>query len=114
MMNWFVAKMIFQIESENKNYYQFDEQLRLIEAVNEEIALEMAQQIGMMQQNEITSKQEQSLKWEFIAVTELSYIGEIESGKEIHYRICEPDNVSEYLEMVKDKAEILKNRKITF
>ena len=113
-MNWFVAKMIFQIESENKDYAQFDEQLQLIEAVNEELALEMAHQMGIMQQNEIISKQEQSIKWKFIAITELSYIGEIESGKEIHYRICEPDNVSEYLEMVKDKADSLKNRKITF
>lgn len=113
-MNWFVAKMIFQIEDKEMRYPQFDEQLRLIEAINEELALEMAYQMGAMHQEEVKSAKDEVLKWKFIAVTELAHIGEIAHGKEIHYQISEPEKAFTYLEMVKAKAEQLKNRKLAY
>ncbi|MDA9555196.1 DUF4288 domain-containing protein [Pelobium sp.] len=113
-MNWYVAKIIFQIEDKEMNYPQFDEQLRLIDAINNDLALEMAYQLGLMQQDEIKSSKEHTLKWKFIAVTELYHLGEIEHGKEIHYQISEPEHAITYLEMIKEKAAGLKNRKITY
>lgn len=112
MTNWFAVKMIFQIEDKEKTYPQFDEQIRLIDAVNEELALEMAHQIGMMQQEELLTSNEQKLNWCFIAVTEIQHLGDIEHGKEIHYQISEPAEINTYLQIVKEKAEGLKNRKI--
>lgn len=109
-MNWFVAKLIFEIKSEDSNYPQFDEQLRLIDAVNEELALEMAHQIGLMQQQSITNGQNHSVNWTFIAVTELEHIGNIAHGQEIHYKITEPDAGTQYLAMVQLKAQQLKER----
>lgn len=50
-MNWFVAKMIFQIEGNENAYPQFDEQLRLIDAINEQLALEVAYQLGYIYQD---------------------------------------------------------------
>ncbi|MEO5911014.1 MAG: DUF4288 domain-containing protein [Pelobium sp.] len=110
-MNWFVAKMIFQIEGNDQTYPQFDEQLRLIDAINEELALEIAHQMGMMHQDEVQSSNQQILTWKFVAVTELQYIGDLEHGKEIHYRITEPEQTANYLEMVNEKATGLRKRK---
>ncbi|WP_017256883.1 DUF4288 domain-containing protein [Pedobacter arcticus] len=110
-MNWFVAKLIFEIETQDSKHPQFDEQLRLIEAVNEELALEMAYQLGSMQQEEIINSNNHQVAWKFVAVTEIENIGEIAHGKEIHYKINEPEQVEQYLALVSVKAAQLKNRK---
>ena len=110
-MNWFVAKLIFEINTQGSKNSQFDEQLRLIEAINDELALEMAYQLGLMQQEEIIDNKNHSVVWKFIAVTELENIGEIAHGKEIHYKITEPEQAEKYLAFAKEKASALKNRK---
>lgn len=110
-MNWFVAKIIFQIEGNDQTFPQFDEQLRLIDAVNEELALEIAYQMGVMHQDEVQSRNQQTLRWKFVAVTELQHVGDLEHGKEIHYRITEPEETTSYLEMVNEKATSLRKRK---
>jgi hypothetical protein len=110
-MNWFIVKMIFQIETEDNLYPQFDEQLRIIDAINEDLALEIAYQMGQMEQEEIKSHKDEVLKWKFIAVTEINNIGDIAHGKEIHYQITEPEEAANYLSFVKEKALSLKNRK---
>ncbi|MBK0383325.1 DUF4288 domain-containing protein [Pedobacter sp. SD-b] len=111
-MNWFVAKMVFQIEGCENSYPQFDEQLRLIDAVNEDLALEMAHQLGYLYQDEVKSNNQETVKWKFIAVTEIQYLGNLEQGKEIHYRIVEPDNADIYLDLVYHKTQSIKKRKI--
>lgn len=113
-MNWFVAKLIFRVENHDSKYAQFDEQLRLIEAINADLALEMAHQIGLMQQEEITHNKSASVKWKFVAVTEIENIGDITHGKEIHYKITEPEQAEQYLALVQEKASALKNRKIIY
>ncbi len=110
-MNWFVAKLIFKVETPDSRYAQFDEQLRLIEAINEDLALEMAHQIGLMQQEEIVHSNNHSVHWKFVAVTEIQNIGEIAHGTEIHYKITEPEQAEQYLALVQAKAMQLKNRK---
>ncbi|MRX45591.1 DUF4288 domain-containing protein [Pedobacter puniceum] len=107
-MKWFAVKLIFQIVNDNNKHFQFDEQLRLVQALSKEHALEMAHQVGLMAQENIISQNGHTLNWKFIAVTESEYVGEIEQGKEIHYHIEEPDNVELYLKRVEEKALNLK------
>ncbi len=113
-MNWFVAKMIFQIISDHNNCIQFDEQLRLIEAVDKHLALEIAYQIGFIVQEELKSNHNENTKLKFIAVTELEHIGEIANGKEIHYQLSKPEEVNSYLEIISLKATGLKQLKRLF
>lgn len=113
-MNYFVAKLIFQLFTNDKESNQFDEQLRLIDAVSESLALEMAYQIGSMRQEEICNKNEQKIIWKFIAVTEIQHIGDICNGKEIHYKITEPEKTEDYLALIYDKAHHLKTRKTVY
>jgi hypothetical protein len=110
-MNWFVVKIVFQIISEDQNFPQFDEQLRLIDAINQELALEMAHQLGLMQRDEVVINQNGKLIWKFIAVTEINHLGEISHGTEINYKINEPSNPSNYISLALTKAEGLKNKK---
>jgi hypothetical protein len=110
-MNWFVAKVIFQIEGGESSYAQFDEQLRLIDAINEELALEMAHQLAYIYQDEVKSDKQQTVKWKFIAVTELEHLGNLEHGKELHYHIVEPDHIESYLALSHEKANGLRKRK---
>jgi hypothetical protein len=110
-MNWFVAKVIFQIEGGESAHPQFDEQLRLVDAINEELALEMAHQLAYIYQDEVKSDKQQTVKWKFIGVTELAHLGNLEHGKEIHYHIVEPDDMESYLALADEKANSLRNRK---
>ena len=110
-MNWFVAKMIFQIISDHNNCIQFDEQLRLIEAVDKHLALEIAYQIGFIVQEELKSNHNENTKLKFIAVTELEHLGNLEHGKELHYHIVEPDHIESYLALSHEKANGLRKRK---
>ena len=110
-MNWFVAKVIFQIEGGESAYPQFDEQLRLVDAINEELALEMAHQLAYIYQDEVKSDKQQTVKWKFIAVTELEHLGNLEHGKELHYHIVEPDHIESYLALSHEKANGLRKRK---
>ena len=113
-MNWFVAKLIFEIKTPDSKYAQFDEQLRLLEAISEDLALEMAHQIGLMQQEEIINNNNHLVNWKFVAVTEIQNIGEIAHGKEIYYKITEPEQAEQYLALVHAKATQLKKRKSTY
>ncbi|HEX7367681.1 MAG TPA: DUF4288 domain-containing protein [Pelobium sp.] len=110
-MNWFVAKLIFEIKSEDSKFVQFDEQLRLIEAIDQQLALEMAYQLGLMQQEDAVENKKPKVVWKFVAVTEIENIGEIAHGKEIHYKITEPENAEQYLALAQIKADALKNKK---
>lgn len=109
-MNWYAAKIIFQIENDNLDALQFDEQIRLINAINKDLAIEIAHQIGLMAQEDLPSAKG-NLKWKFIAVTEVEDIGNLEQGKEVYYQIKEPEIVSTYLLRIKEKALSLKHNK---
>ncbi len=111
-MNWFIAKLIFRIDADDAlNTAQFDEQLRLIDAVSRDLAIEVAHQIGLTEQESLKTKKGTDLYWKFVAVTEIEYLGDIANGKEIHYRIHEPENVDIYLAITEEKSQALKKLK---
>lgn len=109
-MNWFTAKIIYQIVDEESISCQYDEQVRLLRAINREQAFEMAHQVALMNQDKLTTESGKTINWEFVAVTELKVIGQIENGLEIQSVINETDSQENYLELVKQKADFLKNR----
>ena len=106
-MEWYSAKMVFHIETHTQTP-QFDEQIRLIQALNREHALETAYQTGLLAQEEFLNNNGNLLRWTFIAVTEINYIGALENGKEIHYQITEADEADLYLQRIEEKALNLK------
>jgi hypothetical protein len=110
-MNWYLAKLIFRIISgDGEHQPQFDEQLRLLSADNWQQAIEKAEALGKQGQDSFLNSKQQNVKWEFINVAELSAVGKLMDGLELHYRIAEPQNVEQYIETVHAKAAQIANR----
>lgn len=110
-MNWYLAKLVFRIVSGvGEHRPQFDEQLRLLSAENWQQALQKAEALGEQGQDSFLNSKQQSVQWQFINVAELSVLGSLKDGLELHYRIAEPLDAEEYMEAVHQKAAQIAGR----
>jgi Domain of unknown function (DUF4288) len=104
-MNWYIAKLVFRIISGIGNHMpQFDEQLRLINAADEEEAFEKALQIGREEQDSFVNHKHERVQWSFINVPELNKLPSLTDGAEIYSRVSEHENAKGYIDMVNNKA----------
>jgi hypothetical protein len=107
-MNWYLTKIVYQIICGDGNHTpQFDEQLRLISAGDEQQAFSKAQRIGLLEEETFFNHQQKMVKWKFINVCELYKLSELIDGAEIYSRIQEADNADRFVEMVHNKAEYI-------
>ena len=105
-MNWYLAKLSFQIICGEGNHTpQFDEQLRLITAEDEDEALTKARTIGRREQETFLNQHEKLVQWKFIDVSELYRISELIDGAELYSRIEEPSSAHTYIELIHRKAQ---------
>lgn len=104
-MNWYLTKIVYQIISgDGKHTAQFDEQLRLIAAADEQEAFDKAQCIGKKDEESFLNQQHQLVKWKFINVCELHKLNALTDGAEIYSRIQEADDATRFVDMVNGKA----------
>ena len=109
-MNWYLTKIIFRIVcGEGDHTPQFDEQLRLIEAHDEQEAFAKAQSIGLKESDAFINAKEQLVQWKFINIAELYKINGFIDGAELYSRIYETDNANEYIDLIQRKAENIQN-----
>src|SRR3569832_1262023 len=104
LMNWYIAKIVFNINSDSNGKKQFDEQLRLINADTDEEALLRARTIGISEEDTFYNDKKKKVKWEFINVAELLPIKRLEDGMELYSRIHETDEGTSYINYVHQKA----------
>jgi hypothetical protein len=105
-MNWYLAKIAFQIICGEGNHHpQFDEQLRLISAPDEEEALLKARSIGYREQESFLNQHHKLVQWKFIDVSELYKMSDLIDGAELYSRIEEPTNADTYIDLIHRKAE---------
>ena len=108
-MNWYLSKLVFRIIcGEGVHRPQFDEQLRLIEAKNENEAFAKATEIGEQEQDEFYNQQHKLVQWKFINIAELYKLSGLLDGAELYSRIQEPDNADLYIELTNKKAAHIK------
>ena len=116
LMNWFITKIVYQVSSENTAHKpQFDEQLRLVEALNTEEAFLKARAIGLREEDCFLNDKQNQVRWEFINVSDVRPLHELADGQEIYSSICEVDNAKEYIRCVHEKAIYIRktvNRKL--
>ena len=107
-MNWYVAKIIYNINLEKGMYApEFDEQLRLIEASSPEEAFSKARKIGKEGEESFKMNDRKTIiNWEFIDVMEVLEL-ELSNGSEISSSIQE--KTSGYINFIKEKALNLQN-----
>jgi hypothetical protein len=105
-MNWYLAKIAFQIIcGEGHHHPQFDEQLRLIAANDEEEALTKARGIGLKEQDTFLNQHHKLVQWKFIDVSELYKMSDLMDGAELYSRIEEPTDAGTYIDLIHRKAQ---------
>ncbi len=104
-MNWYLGKIIFRIIcGEGHHTPQFDEQLRLIAADDEQQAFEKAMAIGEKEQDGFFNHEQQLVQWKFINVAELYRLSGLLDGAEMYSRIQETDDAEGYIEQANRRA----------
>jgi hypothetical protein len=108
IMNWYIAKIVFGIQSEAAQKQQFDEQIRLISADSQEEAFLKARAIGLSEEDSFVNDKNKTVKWEFINVPELTRITNLEDGMEVYSRIHEMEEGNAYIHVIHQKAIALR------
>lgn len=89
---------------------QFDEQLRLITANNEEEAFAKATIIGKEEQDSFLNQKKEVVNWRFVNVAELYHLCKLTDGAEIYSHINEVDDAEAYTTFVHRKAELIQEK----
>jgi Domain of unknown function (DUF4288) len=104
-MNWYIAKIIFRITSGNgADKAQFDEHLKLIQAISFEEAFLKARVLGLREEASFLNNRKQVVKWEFVNVSELLPLKELRDGQELYSEIQEREEPGSYIHCVHQKA----------
>jgi len=110
-MKWYLAKIVFQIIcGDGEHMAQFDEQLRLIAAGNDDEAFEKASAIGKSGEDSFYNLKQQLVKWQFVNVSELHHLRQLNDGAEMYSRISEVDDADNYISFVHRKAESIQRK----
>jgi Domain of unknown function (DUF4288) len=104
-MNWYLTKLVYRIIcGDGEHTAQFDEQLRLIHAADEEEAFDKAMYIGKKEEDCFTNVNEQPVQWKFINVAELYKLQELIDGAELYSQIKETGDAGSYINFIEQKA----------
>ena len=110
-MNWYLTKIVYRIIcGDGHHTAQFDEQLRLIAAHNEEEALEKAIAIGKQEEEVFYNHRKQLVQWKFIDVAELHALNHLIDGAEVFSQIKETDDADAYANFIQHKAGQLRQK----
>jgi Domain of unknown function (DUF4288) len=110
LMNWYISKIVFSISSANTEHKpQFDEQLRLISATSNEEAFLKARKLGLSEEDAYVNDHNNTVKWEFINVSEVILLNKMEDGAELYSNIHETDEAKSYIHCVHQKAIFIRN-----
>jgi len=114
-MNWYLAKVVYRIIcGDGEHTPQFDEQLRLINAFDQDEAFNKASEIGFNEQETFYNEKRQLVRWKFINVSEIHPLNHLIDGAELYSRINEVDDAEAYTELVHHKASYLRERQPEF
>ncbi|MGE0590396.1 MAG: DUF4288 domain-containing protein [Cyclobacteriaceae bacterium] len=110
-MNWYIAKIVFNIISGSGNHTpQFDEQYRLIKAESMEEAFDKAMRIGMGEEEMLLNSKNEIVRWEFVNIAELYPIDELRDGMELFSSIQEMPSRKDYIETIHLKAAYVQSK----
>jgi hypothetical protein len=108
-MNWYIAKIVFNIVSENTPHNpQFDEQIRLIAGESNEDAFLKAYALGIREEESFLNNNQNKVTWEFINVAEIIPVKNLEDGAELYSCIHETADVKGYIHAIHQKAIFLR------
>ncbi len=108
-MNWYLSKIVFRIICGAGNHTsQFDEQLRIIQAVDIEQAWQKAKELGLKEQDVFFNQQNQLVQWQYVGIPEIYRLNDLIHGAEFYSRIHEEEYPDQYVDIINRKAEQLR------
>ncbi len=114
-MNWYLAKLIFNISIDNGNHNkQFDEQTRLIQATSIDSAFFKARHLGKKHEESFVNSENNLVEWKFIDVAEVYALDGVKDGEEIYSTTHESENAGSFIQFVKDKSMLIQAKSLTF
>ena len=112
-MNWYLTKLIFSIDAEYDNgKSQFDEQLRLVTAINESEAYFKAKNMGKGLQTKIFTEKNEAILWNFVDVSEVVSVDEIKDGIEVYSSTHETYDREIFIDSVRQKGIALQAKNL--
>lgn len=110
-MNWFIAKLVFDIVSgDGKHRPQFDEQYRLIRADNHEEAFEKACTLGRKEEEIFLNNKSNLVRWSFVNISELFMVDDLRDGMELFSGTYEAADRHLYRETINLRAAFIQSR----
>ncbi|MEQ9590997.1 MAG: DUF4288 domain-containing protein [Cyclobacteriaceae bacterium] len=110
-MNWYIAKVVFNIAiGEGNHTPQFDEQYRLIKEQTMQTAFEKAERLGLAEEEILLNDKNEIIKWEFVGVSELYPIDQLSDGMELCSTIREEQDRALYIETVQMKTAYVRSK----
>lgn len=114
-MKKYLAKLMFNIHQENdKEQSQFDEQIRLIEAVDYESAFFKARTIGKKEEVDFQNQKNKKVSWEFIDVFDLLALDNFKDGEQIYSSTHEEQNTNSFTKFIKESSMLIQVKNLTF
>ena len=105
-MNWYLARLVFQVRSSEETHTpQFEEECRLIHADEASWAYEKASVLGRLDARGILNYDQLMEAKKFIDVADLCLIGKWEDGAKLFSVIEKPKDANAYLEQIKLSAQ---------
>jgi hypothetical protein len=104
-VNWYIAKLVFQVIGQGLYDPQFDEQWRLIRADEVTWAHEKARVIGWLEQGNFDEEGQRKVEWKFIEVAEIQQIASMEDGVQLYSSTEVPMDAYAYVDLIRRKAE---------
>ena len=110
-MNWYLAKVVFHIVTGLQHTTaQFEDQLRLIYANDEDEAFTKACEIGKNEQLHFINQSRHLIQWKFVNVSELYLISDFIDGAEVYSAVSEMSCEESFIRLVNDKSAMIKNK----
>lgn len=103
VMGAFLVKLVFQITIDNhKGLTQFDEQMRWIEADDEQHALSKAETLAQSEEVQFLNKNQNKVVWKFIGLTDLISLEKVQDKALVFGITHETDDEKHFIRNVLD------------
>src|SRR5688572_13518311 len=112
-MNRFLIKMNFQIRIAEENS-RFDEQLRVMDALNEEEALFKGIALGKGEETLYLNSEAEEVSWKFLGISDVINLTAMKPGDLVTERLCRKTDHESYKAYLKKKSLEIQVKNISF
>jgi len=112
-MNRYLVKMNFQIRIAD-DHSRFDEQIRIVDAIDEEGALFKASALGRKEETLYLNNEAEEVHWKFIGVTDIINLTGMKSGDLVNERLCRKTDHASYMDFLKKKSLEIQVKSVSF